>query len=175
MCIFLHTDLGKYSFVAPCSKILIYGLSEFEVFIFLSLLFSWCIHFSAILYILKRKSPFIFHVSCCGWWLIWWSIYGVGLLLGSLIWWHLAKRMGKKSLGAKGPHVVESSSVNSPHTRSPSPISISEDEKSPPNVSNIGTLYPGSPPPRGVFVVAHTFLVHNQSTNLRERLSHPTP
>lgn len=162
MCIFLHIDLGKCSFVALCSQILLCGLGEFEVFIFRSLPFSWRIHFSAILHILKRKSLFIFHVSSCGWWLI----YGVGLLLGSLIWWHLAERMGKKIMGAKGPRVVESSSVNSPHTRSPSHISISEDDKSPLKVFNIGTLYPGSPPPRGAFVVAHTFPVRNQSTNL---------
>ena len=48
-------------------------------------------------------------------------------------------------------HVVRSSSVNSLRTESPSHISISEDEKSSPNVSNSGNLYPRSPPTRGVY------------------------
>lgn len=53
--------------------------------------------------------------------------------------------------GLKGTHVVRSSSVNSLRTESPSHISISEDEKSSPNVSNSGNLYPWSPPTRGVY------------------------
>lgn len=47
--------------------------------------------------------------------------------------------------------MVRSSSVNSLRTESSSHISISEDKKSSPNVSNSGNLYPGSPPTRGVY------------------------
>lgn len=61
------------------------------------------------------------------------------------------RKMGKKSFGMKGAHVARSSSVNNLPTESPSHISISEDEKSSPNVSNSGNLYPGFSPTRGVY------------------------